>query len=177
MQVVHEAVGCSSEEEREESIDLQTLYQARAYITAGCCFAIGLKFAGSCEQEAYSCLVSLSLSLSLPPTHSAHTQLEKMLSLKEENDAVIGKHCIEQCLQTILLAIAMVCLSDSSSSVLYLALPCGLQVKSGSGDLDVMRLIRKLRVRVLSPEVTYGSHMATHMALGLLFLGSGRYPG
>lgn len=51
-----------------------------------------------------------------------------------------------------------------------------LQVMSGSGDLEVLRLIRRLRVRVRvgQAEVTYGSHMAVHMALGLLFLGGGR---
>ena len=42
---------------------------------------------------------------------------------------------------------------------------------SGSGNLEVMRLVKKLRVRVTTPEVTYGSHMAIHMSLGLLFLG------
>ncbi len=45
---------------------------------------------------------------------------------------------------------------------------------SGSGDLECLRIIRRLHVRVTQPEVTYGSHMATHMALGLLFLGGGR---
>ncbi len=43
---------------------------------------------------------------------------------------------------------------------------------SGSGDLHVMRVIRRLHVCV--GELTYGSHMAVHMALGLLFLGGGR---
>lgn len=52
---------------------------------------------------------------------------------------------------------------------------CGRQVMSGSGDLKVLRLIRRLRVRVRQAEVTFGSQLATHMALGLLFLGSGRY--
>ena len=46
---------------------------------------------------------------------------------------------------------------------------------SGSGNLEVMRLVKKLRVRITTPEVTYGSHMAIHMSLGLLFLGGGRY--
>lgn len=43
---------------------------------------------------------------------------------------------------------------------------------SGSGDLHVMRVIRQLHVCV--GELSYGSHMAVHMALGLLFLGGGR---
>ena len=61
--VVCQAVnGC----EEEGNVDLQTLYQAKAYITAGCCFAIGLRYAGSCKHEPYNCLVSLlPLSLSL----------------------------------------------------------------------------------------------------------------
>ena len=45
---------------------------------------------------------------------------------------------------------------------------------SGSGDLEVLKLIRRLHVRIGHPEVHYGSHMAVHMALGLLFLGGGR---
>ena len=49
-----------------------------------------------------------------------------------------------------------------------------VQVMSGSGDLEVLRLVRRLRVRVGHPEVHYGSHLATHMALGLLFMGGGR---
>ena len=44
----------------------------------------------------------------------------------------------------------------------------------GSGDLEVLRIIRRLHVRVNQPEVTYGSHMATNMALGFLFLGGCR---
>lgn len=40
-----------------------------------------------------------------------------------------------------------------------------------------MRICRHIRTRVgpASNVVTYGSHMASHMALGLLFLGGGRY--
>jgi len=48
---------------------------------------------------------------------------------------------------------------------------------AGSGDLEVTRLIRYLGSRV-GPRfatVTYGSHMALHMGLGLLYLGGGRY--
>jgi len=49
-------------------------------------------------------------------------------------------------------------------------------VMAGSGDLAVLRTCRYLRARVhTSTVVTYGSHMAVHMAAGLLFLGGGRY--
>lgn len=43
--------------------------------------------------------------------------------------------------------------------------------------VQIMRICRHIRTRVgpTSGVVTYGSHLATHMALGLLFLGGGRY--
>ena len=44
---------------------------------------------------------------------------------------------------------------------------------AGTGNLDVLRIARQLRKRH-SPDVQYGSHMAVHMAVGLLFLGGGR---
>lgn len=47
-------------------------------------------------------------------------------------------------------------------------------VMSGSGDLDALRHFRKLRKRV-TPDTTYGTHMAISMAIGFLFLGGGRY--
>jgi anaphase-promoting complex subunit 1 len=49
-------------------------------------------------------------------------------------------------------------------------------VMAGSGDLDATCLIRYLRSRIgpKYPTVTYGSHMALHMALGLLYLGGGK---
>jgi len=48
---------------------------------------------------------------------------------------------------------------------------------AGTGDLDTMRICRHLRNRVgpTNNVVIYGSHLATHMALGLLYLGGGRY--
>ena len=45
---------------------------------------------------------------------------------------------------------------------------------AGTGNLDVLRIARQLRKRH-SPDVPYGNHMAVHMAIGLLFLGAGRY--
>ena len=44
---------------------------------------------------------------------------------------------------------------------------------AGTGNLDVLRIARQLHKRH-SPDVHYGSHMAVHMAIGLLFLGGGR---
>ena len=44
---------------------------------------------------------------------------------------------------------------------------------AGSGNLDVLRIARQLHKRH-SRDGPYGSHMAVHMAIGLLFLGGGR---
>ena len=59
-------------------------------------------------------------------------------------------------------------------TVCVLVLAQGM-VMAGSGDLGVMRTCRMLRARVHNNNtVTYGSHMAVHLALGLLFLGGGK---
>jgi len=48
-------------------------------------------------------------------------------------------------------------------------------VMAGSGDLSVLRTCRMLRARVHNNTiVTYGSHMAVHLAMGLLFIGGGK---
>ncbi|OKL63047.1 Negative regulator of mitosis [Talaromyces atroroseus] len=47
-------------------------------------------------------------------------------------------------------------------------------VMAGTGDLTLFRRLRSLHGRV-DADTTYGSHMAAHMAIGLLFLGGGCY--
>ncbi|KAJ5886397.1 Negative regulator of mitosis [Penicillium subrubescens] len=47
-------------------------------------------------------------------------------------------------------------------------------VMAGTGDLALFRRLRALHGRV-DPDTPYGSHMAAHMAIGMLFLGGGSY--
>jgi anaphase-promoting complex subunit 1 len=47
-------------------------------------------------------------------------------------------------------------------------------VMAGMGDLEVFRRLRLLHGRI-GPDIPYGSHLAAHMALGVLFLGGGSY--
>ncbi|KAE8414732.1 hypothetical protein BDV36DRAFT_238328 [Aspergillus pseudocaelatus] len=47
-------------------------------------------------------------------------------------------------------------------------------VMAGTGDLALFRRLRSLHGRV-DTDTPYGSHMAAHMAIGLLFLGGGSY--
>uniref|UniRef100_A0A673J159 Anaphase-promoting complex subunit 1-like n=1 Tax=Sinocyclocheilus rhinocerous TaxID=307959 RepID=A0A673J159_9TELE len=65
-----------------------------------------------------------------------------------------GQYNLQTCLSMVLLAVSM--------------------VMAGSGNLKVLQLCRFLHKRTFG-EMNYGFHMAHHMALGLLFLGGGRY--
>lgn len=68
---------------------------------------------------------------------------------------ICGKATVETCLNVMTVSLGM--------------------VMAGTGALEVIRLCRHLRSRVgpNNASVTYGSHLATHMTLGLLFLGGG----
>lgn len=68
-----------------------------------------------------------------------------------------GKFTVESCLMLILLAWSL--------------------VNAGSGDLNILRVCRMLRNRLgqTNSHVTYGSHIAIHMAIGFQFLGAGRF--
>lgn len=45
---------------------------------------------------------------------------------------------------------------------------------AGTGDVNLLRLFRKAHGRIDTPG-HYGAHVANHMAIGLLFLGGGRF--
>ncbi|GAA5920093.1 hypothetical protein JCM1841_004092 [Sporobolomyces salmonicolor] len=66
----------------------------------------------------------------------------------------IKRHALRNCLGVVSLALAM--------------------VMAGTGELNVLRRLRVAHGH-FSEGVTYGYHLATHMALGLLFLGEARY--
>ncbi|CAG9837359.1 unnamed protein product [Diabrotica balteata] len=138
--------------EMENSVDRESyslaaglaLGQAYCNIVAGACFALGLKFAGTADEEAFETLFYFC--------HMFTSLTGKSIA------ELAGKSTIETCLNVLLLSVSM--------------------VMAGTGSLEIMRLVRHLRRRVgvsSSPVVTYGSHLAIHMALGLLFLGGGRY--
>ncbi|XP_057316495.1 anaphase-promoting complex subunit 1-like isoform X2 [Hydractinia symbiolongicarpus] len=61
---------------------------------------------------------------------------------------------LEHCLNTVLISVSL--------------------VMAGTGSIKVLRVARQLHKRC-SPDVWYGNHMASHMAIGFLFLGGGRY--
>uniref|UniRef100_A0A673CEJ0 Anaphase promoting complex subunit 1 n=1 Tax=Sphaeramia orbicularis TaxID=375764 RepID=A0A673CEJ0_9TELE len=116
-----------------EDINMETMAQAQDYITAGACMALGLRFAGSANSDAFDLTFCISCFLSLICT---------------------GFYNLQTGLSMILLAMSM--------------------VMAGTGNLKVLQLCRFFHKRT-GGEMNYGFHMAHHMALGLLFLGGGRY--
>nr|CAD7457684.1 unnamed protein product [Timema tahoe] len=134
-----------------DNIDYETMNQAYCNILAGACMAVGLRFAGSANNEAFNTLFKYA---------------KMFTSLLAKSIAELaGKSTIETSLNVIVLSMAM---------YFVLTVP---QVMAGSGELEVLRMCRYLRSRVgpTNSVVTYGSQLATHMSLGLLFLGGGRY--
>ena len=118
-------------------------------------------------NQAYCNIVAgaaLSMGLRFAGSNNAqafevlHRITLRLLAISKRSVAELaGKATIEQTICVLVLSLAI--------------------VAAGSGDLEVIKIIRFLRSRVgpKNPTVTYGSHMALHMALGLLFLGGGRY--
>jgi len=84
-----------------------------------------------------------------------HTKMLIALSNKPTLAEQAGRPCIEACLNVLVTSLAV--------------------VMAGTGDLGVMRVCRYLRSRLAQSCVFYGSYMALHMALGVLFLGACRY--
>ncbi|XP_041646120.1 anaphase-promoting complex subunit 1 [Cheilinus undulatus] len=125
-----------------EDFNMETMSQAQDYITAGACMALGLRFAGSANSDAFDCLYEF-----------ARTFMQ-ILSFSGTAAVQTGYYNLQTGLSMILLAMSM--------------------VMSGTGNLKVLQLCRFFHKRT-GGEMNYGFHMAHHMALGLLFLGGGRY--
>uniref|UniRef100_UPI0037E7A35D anaphase-promoting complex subunit 1 n=1 Tax=Semicossyphus pulcher TaxID=241346 RepID=UPI0037E7A35D len=125
-----------------EDFNMETMSQAQDYITAGACMALGLRFAGSANSDAFDCLYEF-----------ARTFMQ-ILSFSGTANVQTGYYNLQTGLSMILLAMSM--------------------VMSGTGNLKVLQLCRFFHKRT-GGEMNYGFHMAHHMALGLLFLGGGRY--
>nr|XP_020457532.1 anaphase-promoting complex subunit 1 [Monopterus albus] len=125
-----------------EDINMETMAQAQDYITAGACMALGLRFAGSANSDAFDCLYEFARTFM------------KIMSFAGTAAVQTGFYNLQTGLSMILLAMSM--------------------VMSGTGNLKVLQLCRFFHKRT-GGEMNYGFHMAHHMALGLLFLGGGRY--
>ncbi|KAJ5885273.1 hypothetical protein N7495_009783 [Penicillium taxi] len=82
-------------------------------------------------------------------------QLIRICRLPAENyDAKLARNSVRNCQDVVSLAASA--------------------VMAGTGDLVLFRRLRSLHGRI-DPDTPYGSHMATNMAIGMLFLGGGSY--
>ncbi|KAK7071553.1 Anaphase-promoting complex subunit 1, partial [Halocaridina rubra] len=120
----------------------------------------------SMHQAYYNILAGACMVIGLKFAGSASSEAFQILwkftrmftnFTKRSVAELAGKSTIETCLNVILLSLSM--------------------VMAGTGDLDVLRIIRYLRSRIgpSNSTVGYGSHLTIHMALGFLFLGGGRF--
>ncbi|KAI9028253.1 hypothetical protein CLU79DRAFT_832662 [Phycomyces nitens] len=119
-----------TDENSKASWEIQVRKQAKFHIIAGGCLAIGLKYAGSKNRNAFECLLK---------------QLDLFVELSEQ---------IGTCIDIIVTASAM--------------------VMAGTGNLELFTRLSKLANRPGTIE-KYGSQMAIHMAIGLLYAGLGEY--
>ncbi|KAF9238387.1 hypothetical protein BU15DRAFT_88428 [Melanogaster broomeanus] len=105
-------------------------------IIGGCCFAVGLKYAGTARHEAYIMLSNYFDMFS--PTF----------------DHKIKRSAVREGLSLISIALCM--------------------VMAGTGEISCLRRLR-YAFGMYHQAFRYGVHVATHLSLGLLFLGAGRF--
>uniref|UniRef100_A0A182SDL4 Uncharacterized protein n=1 Tax=Anopheles maculatus TaxID=74869 RepID=A0A182SDL4_9DIPT len=126
----------------------QVLYsQAYCSVMCGSAIAIGLRFAGTADPAAIKTLDHYLLYFIEQGNRLNKSAPEAPSKFARS----VGRQVIENCSMVLLLSLSL--------------------VLAGTGDIRVLRAVRMLRSRIGVLQVTYGSHMAIHMALGFLFLG------
>ncbi|WFD36213.1 Anaphase-promoting complex subunit 1 [Malassezia cuniculi] len=123
------------------------------------------QLSGAAQIAWYYMRAGACLALGLRYAGTADVHARAML-LSELNEAFEVSHDTDGYTAKIIAAAR-----SALRSVVHVSLAA---VMAGTGDVDVLRLLRVAHGHV-ARHVTYGMHMATHMALGLLFLGGGRF--
>lgn len=112
-------------------------------IVAACCFAVGLKYAGTARQEAYVMIVNyFDLFSHIVYTTSAQFQHK------------VKRAAVRDGLNLISISLCL--------------------VMAGTGEITCLRRLRHAYGLYLQ-QPRYGVHFSTNAAIGLLFLGGGRY--
>lgn len=134
-------------------------------LVSGCCFVIGLKFAGTASHDAYSVLLyfyDAVTKLAVP-----RGRLHRSGCFASATDFVLAGHVYDQ-------KIKLTALRDGLNQI-SLALS---MVMAGTADISVMRRIRNaygiFQNDMYHANFNYGVHVATMQSLGLLGLGGGR---
>lgn len=116
------------------------------------------------DMPFYSIMAGLLFSMGMRFTGSGNTQVRDLLvkyldkfrdlakQSAENYDAQLARNNVQMCQDVVALSAAT--------------------VMAGTGDLEVLRRLRSLHGRD-DPQTSYGSHLAAHLAIGALFLGSG----
>ncbi|KAI0128992.1 hypothetical protein BJ170DRAFT_654145 [Xylariales sp. AK1849] len=112
-------------------------------ILAGLCYAVALRYAGSGDIRVRDLLL-----VYLQRFYGYCRSSSPKANFDDRTVQVTARMCLDT-----------VALSTAT-------------VMAGTCDLKVLRVLRSLHGRG-DPETTYGSHMATHMAMGVLSLGCG----
>ncbi|KIY45780.1 hypothetical protein FISHEDRAFT_8253, partial [Fistulina hepatica ATCC 64428] len=117
-------------------------------IVAGCCFALGLKYAGTARQEAYLIIIRY---------YDSFTRL--VYANVPAFDHRIKRSAVRDGLNLISVALCMVMAGTGEISCLRrLRYSYGVHQQA-----------------IYHPGFKYSTHLSTHTSLGLLFLGGGRY--
>lgn len=132
-------------------IDWLLVGQMAASIAAGACLALGLRFAGTADHAARAVLLARLRGLRDARRSELHPARAASLPTPGMD---LDRATLDTCQSCVAVALGM--------------------VMAGTGDLASLRLLRSLRKKAPA-GTSYGSHMATHMAIGFLCLGGGRY--
>ena len=141
------------------SASLPKVYQRRVRLTKVCHLR-------SEDMPFFNILAGLCFAMGLRYAGSGHTQARDLLLFYLDQfirisrlpvmnyDAKLARNSVRNCQDVVSLSAAA--------------------VMAGTGDLALFRRLRSLHGRI-DPDTPYGSHMAAHMAIGMLFLGGGSY--
>ncbi|KAG2188928.1 hypothetical protein INT44_004070 [Umbelopsis vinacea] len=148
--------------------DMEILQQAASNIIAGCCLSIGLRYAGSRNEEAFRCLLKqfdFFAKRSQSTGKICFLFWFKVRSFELINSAfynVTASNFQQKITRSLMKACRDIVATAASI------------VMAGTGNQELWERLSSLHDRI-GPDVNYGSHMATHMAAGLLFTGGGKY--
>ncbi|XP_031434697.1 anaphase-promoting complex subunit 1 isoform X2 [Clupea harengus] len=118
-QIIQENIGTCEEVQISQDLNMETLAQAHDYIIAGACMAVGFRFAGSANSDAFDCLYKFARMFMQSLTASAAT--------------ITGHYNVQTCLSMVLLALSMVMAGSGDLKVLQL---CRFLHKRVGGEMN-----------------------------------------
>lgn len=150
-------------EQRSKGQPIHESFELAYYnITAGACFALALKYAGTAREEAYMMLIryhDLFSQLAYTNSKAFSYFMTRYERLPYSSPAPAIEHRIKRAAVRDGLNIIAVSLN---------------MVMAGTGEINCLRRLR-FSFAMHNLNFKYGTHVMVHMSLGLLFLGGGKY--